>query len=54
MILHTTHWSRDGQLHRGTVEGCPECGDRQRDASTDANAPPPPLGDEHDEHGERC
>jgi hypothetical protein len=27
MNTHTTHWSRDGMLHCGTVEGCESCDD---------------------------
>ena len=25
MNRRTTHWSLDGKLHRGTVEGCESC-----------------------------
>jgi hypothetical protein len=47
MILHTTHWSRDGKLHQGTVESCESC---HRRAAL-ADPVPDPLGpDDHAPH----
>jgi hypothetical protein len=52
MILHTTHWSRDGKLHRGTVENCESCRVGAGRADPGTEPPNQPGRNDHAQH--RC